>query len=752
MSAFQIIHIFRRRKLKTMKQLLILCALLLLCNFSFGQCPLPTISSWHFSDSANVEIAFMNNGANGEYEFVFTALYRNSNSSFLNVSETSAGASADGLNVIEFNTLELLTAAQVSHSLPDMSLDAARYYYQVELRTTCQEDVWSDYTKFYVSPFSMLNDPDFSCNDSLYMPIQYLSDGAGFVVSVDIEIPEQAEIMGVEHLALFVDIGHTYNGDIRIDLTSPSGMTQTVFDPTPFFLGNSSGLSVYFSDDGEATEIEEFEGNLAPFEPFANFNGEVASGIWTVTIADVLGADIGFVFGVCLELSSEACTATLEGNTYLDMNANGSNDLDENGFPFTIIENTLSQSSFFTNSEGDYLRCVEAGSGVLSVLNPPLYYEANPESHAIDIIEGDALINIDFAITPIPGINDLSVTIFNWAVDRPGFENTYFIQYQNLGTTCIDDVEIEITLDPLLEFVDCNADNYSVNDNVITVNLGTLCPMEMGSFELNHYLSDTVSIGTILNTSVVIFPIEGDENFHDNTAELASIVVGSYDPNDKQVSDATINADFVLSQQRLNYFIRFQNTGTFFAENVVVTDTLDASLDMSTFQLLDKSHDVNITVDGSVLYFNFNNIMLPDSAADYDGSNGYFQYSIAPYDNLANGTLIENTAYIYFDFNEAIITNTVETLVDFASGVNSIAFAAQLAPNPTTDVLSIAWSQEVSLDGLIVYDVLGKQMMQIQLDESHTMKQLDVSQLQSGHYIIHFRGKGLMKPVKFVKM
>jgi hypothetical protein len=61
---------------------------------------------------------------------------------------------------------------------------------------------------------------------------------------------------------------------------------------------------------------------------------------------------------------------------------------------------------------------------------------------------------------------------------------------------------------------------------------------------------------------------------------------------------------------------------------------------------------------GGIVKFNFPNINLPDSLSDEAGSKGFVRFKVKLKDNLPLGTTIENTAYIYFDFNAPIITNT----------------------------------------------------------------------------------------------
>ncbi|HEX8528921.1 MAG TPA: T9SS type A sorting domain-containing protein, partial [Cytophagales bacterium] len=94
----------------------------------------------------------------------------------------------------------------------------------------------------------------------------------------------------------------------------------------------------------------------------------------------------------------------------------------------------------------------------------------------------------------------------------------------------------------------------------------------------------------------------------------------------------------------------------------VVTDTLSEHFDLATLQTGAASHPCNVTVSGKgrpVLTFTFNNINLPDSTRDRQGSNGFIRFSIVPKADLPEKTRIENFADIFFDYNEPVRTNTV---------------------------------------------------------------------------------------------
>ena len=93
-----------------------------------------------------------------------------------------------------------------------------------------------------------------------------------------------------------------------------------------------------------------------------------------------------------------------------------------------------------------------------------------------------------------------------------------------------------------------------------------------------------------------------------------------------------------------------------------MTDTISDKLDWTTFQPINSSHNYRLElVEQEEINFIFENINLPYEAIDEPGSNGHVSFKIKPKDNVQIGDIIENKAYIFFDFNAPIITNTVST-------------------------------------------------------------------------------------------
>lgn len=115
----------------------------------------------------------------------------------------------------------------------------------------------------------------------------------------------------------------------------------------------------------------------------------------------------------------------------------------------------------------------------------------------------------------------------------------------------------------------------------------------------------------------------------------------------------------------MEYLIRFQNTGNAPAQSITIRDTLDTNLDLSTFQMMANSHSVITTIDENSreISFYFPDIQLPDSTCCEEDSHGLVSFKIRPYPDLAAGTEINNTSYIFFDNNPPIITNTTWTTI-----------------------------------------------------------------------------------------
>jgi uncharacterized repeat protein (TIGR01451 family) len=225
---------------------------------------------------------------------------------------------------------------------------------------------------------------------------------------------------------------------------------------------------------------------------------------------------------------------------------------------------------------------------------------------------------------------------------------------------------------------------------------------------------------------------------------------GSYDPNDKTGYPLGYGANhYIRPGTPLEYLIRFQNTGNDTAFTVRIEDTLSLWLDPATFRPGASSHDYSWNLSGAgLLTFLFENILLPDSNVNEPASHGYVKFTINHQADAPLETVIENTALIYFDFNDAIVTNTTNHKL----GENFVTvglwqprrpqYTVQVSPNPFSEaaLLELKGLDNTRNLQLQVFDLQGVMLLQQQGD--HPVFTLQAGALPSGTYLFNIKQDG----------
>jgi uncharacterized repeat protein (TIGR01451 family) len=228
--------------------------------------------------------------------------------------------------------------------------------------------------------------------------------------------------------------------------------------------------------------------------------------------------------------------------------------------------------------------------------------------------------------------------------------------------------------------------------------------------------------------------------------------VGAYDPNDKTGFPLGYGeAHYISRGQDIEYLIRFQNTGTDTAFNIVILDTLSAFLDPISVRPGASSHPYEFGISGAgILSFTFNNIMLPDSNVNLAASNGFVQFKISQQPNLPLETAIHNRAAIYFDFNPPILTNTTlhtvgEPLLSTVSvdPVPDAKMEVTVFPNPFQSRTQFELNGMDLQDGLFqLFDVVGRKWYTQQFRGSSFT--FDKSDLAKGIYFFTIEDAGIL--------
>ena len=245
---------------------------------------------------------------------------------------------------------------------------------------------------------------------------------------------------------------------------------------------------------------------------------------------------------------------------------------------------------------------------------------------------------------------------------------------------------------------------YDSLSRTLAVAVGTLAPGRFDEIYIYMLTSTTAQIGdTVIQTaSLDSLTAALDTSPLDNSVTCQDTVVAAYDPNDKQVIPSGTGPDGIIetSDSLLQYTIRFENTGGDDALYVRLEDQLSPQLDLSTLRPLGGSHPYTVRVDdGGYMQVEFTDIVLRPVREDSLNAQGYFSYSIRQRPGLQPGDRIENTAEIYFDFNDPIVTNTT---------VNTIA-----RPVGTR-------TPRLRRGGLVVFPNPSQGTVTLQLDDANT--------------------------------
>lgn len=228
-------------------------------------------------------------------------------------------------------------------------------------------------------------------------------------------------------------------------------------------------------------------------------------------------------------------------------------------------------------------------------------------------------------------------------------------------------------------------------------------------------------------------------------------VVAAYDPNVKEATPIGFeNEHFIRANTSIDYTIRFQNTGTAPANQVILHDQLSKDLDPTTINLGASSHDFDFELlANGLIRFTFNDIALPDSTTNEPASHGFVSFTIDQQKDLAIGTVIENSAAIFFDFNPAIITNTTyHTIGENFITVNVGEVLAKdvnisVSPNPFSALATIYVEAENTDDlNIRVFDASGKELIRDQFSSANY--ELRADHLAKGIHFYQIRQAGVL--------
>jgi hypothetical protein len=471
------------------------------------------------------------------------------------------------------------------------------------------------------------------------------------------------------------------------------------------------------------------------------FTQNLCAGNYTCMISDMNGC-VEVFNAVVNDLSSTCELGTVSGKVYNDLNADCNQDTLENGLWNIMLVATPGSYYASTNSNGEYTMVLPFGNYTITQVLPPYLNEICPVSGSYTLVLdsiNNTITNIDFADT-ITSVQDVRVQLTS-SIPRPGFYYTYYLNYTSINSVPMNGVVSLVYDATILTYSTSSIAPDIISGDTLFWNYSNLQMFENRGISATFYVPANVNLlGDTLNACAQITPLIGDVNIVNNSTCHDRIITGAYDPNDKQVSP---EGDILLSDNELKYTIRFQNTGTDTAFTVVVVDTLSSKLDVTSIKKVMASHPFEYNISGQgVLTFTFDNILLPDSNVNEAASHGLIEFTINQHPSNSVGTIIENTAEIYFDFNPAIVTNTTTNTIVLPTTIEEIKLSnvVSVYPNPTEGRIKISFNaikeNEVNI---ALFDITGRKVNELTQNKKMSGTQLldwNIGNVKSGIYFL----------------
>ncbi|MBX2980588.1 MAG: DUF11 domain-containing protein [Flavobacteriales bacterium] len=431
----------------------------------------------------------------------------------------------------------------------------------------------------------------------------------------------------------------------------------------------------------------------------------------------------------------------LSGTAFVDNDLNCTRQTNEPFVPGMIMEVLPGPYYATTSGNGQYSFTLPSGSYTVQQQSSTLgeHCVGTPIPFTINAGAYTTVHHADTSLVPL----DVSVSLSSGAA-RPGFEFQYGMLVRNHTPSSSGAISTSFTFDPTVSFIAASPAPTTVVGNTLTWNQAELTAWQSRYITIRFQVPPDVGLlGYELVANAIVSTANSDSDLTNNSATNLRTITGAYDPNDKLAYTSNGNTSVwqINEDQWIDYTIRFQNTGTDTAFNVVITDTLPPNLDPGTLVMGSASHSpFSWELRGeSTLRVFFPNILLPDSNFSEPLSHGFVGFRIRPRLPLLPGDEITNIANIYFDFNPPVITEPSVLVATTGTGVEDPAVhRLAVHPNPVTDHLQV----RVQPDAPRVHRVFAADGQEVHVTGtwSNDVFMLEVTQLSPGLYLIQLGG------------
>ncbi len=497
-------------------------------------------------------------------------------------------------------------------------------------------------------------------------------------------------------------------------------------------------------------------------------------GYYYLHVTDATGCTRSTRAYVGYDATETSCYCTIEGTIYDDVDNNCVQGSGEMGIPHVQVY-CSGIGYAYTDASGHYSFKVPSGAYTITEKLAPYRMLSPCQLNDIPVTvtaSTGCVHTIDFANTSTP-IHNMRISSSSISLPVPGNVAIEKLIIINEGTVTEDSVMTSYQADGQLYspmFVPSGAFSgspYLYTDTTIS----PLAPGESREFIIRYNTPINIPAATVVNFRDTVSynrPLStwlDDYTPANNVRNHNTTVVASYDPNFKEVYPKGTGANGIIAATDtvLEYTVHFQNTGTWYAQNIVVIDTLDSDLDWTTLHPVYESAHCQVTLQESgsvkVAKFTFNNINLPPQIFDDLRSNGMFTYTIKTKPGLAVGTQFKNRASIYFDYNEPIVTNTTVNTIGsngpIGVAVNSVTEpnSFRVFPNPASGSFSaVINSDKAGIAMMNISDMSGRNLIhkKVNVAKGQNSFTTDIQHFAAGIYFVSINNDGTTRTQKLI--
>ncbi len=392
----------------------------------------------------------------------------------------------------------------------------------------------------------------------------FLPDGSGVSYETCIDVTgfgPAATLQNVSELiGIFVNMEHSYTGDLDIDITAPNGSTVRLFDQAggqtylgiPVFpdpIANpdipGTGFDYRFTEGPTATQtwaqaapggqMPIPAGDYLPFEPFGALVGTELNGFWCLTVTDNITRDNGYIFSWGLQFDpsiipdagsftpgevAESFAANPDIiNTVVNTDANGKTI----STVITVQPSVVGQNCYtfeFTDDFGcTYFEevCVEMAADIITATPTPIEACTSLGNTQINLRTSGtqalaALPPLNYSITyhrSQTGAEDGTDLITNPNIYDIVNSDDVFIRILNRRTNCFEVETLSITFSDVtanttdnLEICDDEPFNSSETFDLTSDQASTLGSQTLGDVNVTYYQSQAAADAGVSGTEI----------------------------------------------------------------------------------------------------------------------------------------------------------------------------------------------------------------------------------------------------------